>query len=595
MNASNLEHYLPGFAIELDAQANILQTWPNNNFIVSSNKRRKKSFVSYIHQKQRDTFKLFFELLLTKNKKSVKVIQLRLVNSNKEEKWFTLELKKKSAAGCILSATEYKPEANEPLPISQLHKLNSFKRFIENLPFPFASCTANFDLTFVNKKFKEVFGYELEEIKKYKNWFSLFKWDYPGQEDEHDETFYTALSRFKENPNSKPVLLQRQLVVKDKTVRNVDIHFNILNDEIFGILEDVTEKKKIEQELIKSHDKFRNIAEHIPMPLITANLDLSINFVNQKFIEFTGLSLKEVQSFEDWHKYLILSKPEDKAKNLKEYHALLKKYEQNRNMVFPVLRKKFKTQKGDIKDVHLNFSIFDNQIYCILEDVTSLKNTERELKNSQHQLRALTSYLQKIREEERKFIAREIHDELGQLITALKIDIGFTKKKVEKAMPEIGERLNETMQLADKLIKSVRRISTSLRPSLLDEIGLMAAIEWECKQLKLKYGLGYNFKTDDQEIELKPEQKSNLFRIFQEATTNIVRHSNATHIKVCLQKENGRIFLLIADNGKGFDLHKKSSTLGILGIKERVHSLKGDFDIHSTLGKGTEITIKLPV
>jgi signal transduction histidine kinase len=234
-------------------------------------------------------------------------------------------------------------------------------------------------------------------------------------------------------------------------------------------------------------------------------------------------------------------------------------------------------------------------VYIILVDITDLRIAEQTITQSHLQLRKLTSHLQKIREEERKFIAREIHDELGQLITALKIDIGFTNKKIKQALPQLSNRLEETMQLTDKLIKKIRRISTSLRPSLLDDIGLIAAIEWECKELQLKSGITCIFEKEEVEMSLSAEQKTNLYRIFQESITNIIRHANASFIKIKLQKKNKRIYLHVEDNGKGFDFNNQIKTLGILGMKERVTALNGEFILKTALQQGTIIVVKIPV
>jgi signal transduction histidine kinase len=207
----------------------------------------------------------------------------------------------------------------------------------------------------------------------------------------------------------------------------------------------------------------------------------------------------------------------------------------------------------------------------------------------------LASHLQKIREEERKYIAREIHDELGQLITGLKMDISITKKKVEKQAPELGDKLTTIMEVTDEIIHTVRRIASELRPSILDDIGLDAALEWQAKEFEKRTNIPCKFINEAKDIAVTMDIKSNLFRIFQESLTNIIRHANATSVNASLIKQGGTLVFTIKDNGDGFEASKTNRTFGLLGMKERVIMINGIFDIESKAGKGTRIIIKVPL
>ena len=228
-------------------------------------------------------------------------------------------------------------------------------------------------------------------------------------------------------------------------------------------------------------------------------------------------------------------------------------------------------------------------------DVTELKEAGKQLSESYQQLRELTNHLQKVREEERKFIAQEIHDEFGQLITGLKFDVSIIKRKIEKEMPQMATELNETMQLTDRIVKTVRRISTELRPSIIDDVGLAAAIEWECKEFSKRTKIICNFSNKYKTELLSIEKKSSLFRIFQETFTNILRHSNANNVNVLIKKKKEKLILQIEDNGKGFIINPQLKTLGIIGMRERALAIGGNYSIKSQPGKGTKTYVEIPV
>jgi len=159
----------------------------------------------------------------------------------------------------------------------------------------------------------------------------------------------------------------------------------------------------------------------------------------------------------------------------------------------------------------------------------------------------------------------------------------------------MGEKLNETIELTDRIVKTVRRISTELRPPILDDVGLAAAMEWESKEFTKRTGIKCTFSDKKQGIQLSIDKKSNLFRIFQESLTNVMRHSNATAVNVLLERRKDKIALCIEDNGKGFAINQQSKTLGLLGMRERSLALGGTYNIESQPGKGTKICVQIPI
>ncbi|MES1224142.1 MAG: histidine kinase, partial [Bacteroidota bacterium] len=217
----------------------------------------------------------------------------------------------------------------------------------------------------------------------------------------------------------------------------------------------------------------------------------------------------------------------------------------------------------------------------------------------QKELQELSAHLENIREEERTNISREIHDELGQKLTVLKMDISWLDKKIETtANDPIKQKMKELRTMLDETVGTVRRIASDLRPSLLDDLGLIATIEWQLKEFEKRSGLitSFNVREIEMDLLLPDNAKTGLFRIFQESLTNVAKHSNATEVVVSLEQANGKITLSIEDNGKGFDKKKTvgKRTLGILGMKERAEMMGGRYEIKSNPGKGTIVLVEIP-
>lgn len=237
------------------------------------------------------------------------------------------------------------------------------------------------------------------------------------------------------------------------------------------------------------------------------------------------------------------------------------------------------------------------RLYGIFQDITEAKEAEIELRNTNEELHTLSQHLQSVREEERIHIAREIHDELGQQLTGLKMNIAWLHKTLKTANDLVKEKLAGAIELIDETVKSVRRISASLRPSMLDDLGLLAALEWHSKEVEKRSEIKVNFEAPVQEPELSIAAATGIFRIFQELLTNAVRHANAHLINATLQLKGDVLLLVVADDGAGMDLSagRAKKTLGLLGIKERTFLLGGKFDLQSQPGKGTVVTISIPL
>jgi signal transduction histidine kinase len=234
---------------------------------------------------------------------------------------------------------------------------------------------------------------------------------------------------------------------------------------------------------------------------------------------------------------------------------------------------------------------------ALIVDQTERKQAEEELKHLNEKLRALSARMQSVREEESHRIAREIHDELGNTLTGLNIDLSYLGKKLSKSGNSAAhEKIKSMSELIKDTIHKIQNISTELRPSTLDHLGLAAAIEWQIGEFQRRTEIESNIVSLEEEVALSKEQSTAVFRIFQEALTNIVRHAQATWIDVAMRKEAGELVLTVSDNGRGITEDEKSGqcTLGILGMQERAHLVGGEIEITGAEGKGTVVTVRVP-
>lgn len=231
------------------------------------------------------------------------------------------------------------------------------------------------------------------------------------------------------------------------------------------------------------------------------------------------------------------------------------------------------------------------------DENTKLKSMDAVIKRNNRQLGELAAHLQSAQEDERKRIAREIHDELGQQLTAVKMDLAWINKKTPEENTQVKEKINSANELIDGCNISIRKFLSELRTDILEDFGLVEGLKSLVTKFSLTTGIPVNFKSDETKPVFSYEIENTIFRLFQESLTNIMRYAGATKVNSSLKINSNHAILCIEDDGKGFtesDLQKKKS-FGILGMKERVSSLDGRFDLATAPGKGTKITVSLPI
>jgi PAS domain S-box-containing protein len=366
---------------------------------------------------------------------------------------------------------------------------------------------------------------------------------------------------------------------------------------LLGGVHDITDRIAGEEAVRESENKFRMLAESSASAILYHLDDGTLAYVNPAAVRMTGYTRDELLRLKIWDLLHPDVRPAVEAR-LRARQGGENIVEQNE---VPMLIK-----GGETRWITYTAGRVIIQgkpaIIAMATDVTERKQAEEQLRASREQLRALSARLLSAREEERKSIAREIHDELGQALTGLIIELSWLEDRLaalpdaDYARPLLG-KVESMLRLADSTVESVRRIAAELRPGLLDDFGLVAAIEWHAQEFEQRTGVGCQVTSELDETTLSPEQATALFRIAQEALTNVARHAAATAAVVRLFREGGQLVLRVEDNGRGIGAEKSSpsGSLGILGMRERAALLGGSVQITGTPGGGTTVMARVPV
>lgn len=362
-----------------------------------------------------------------------------------------------------------------------------------------------------------------------------------------------------------------------------------------SVIKDITKRKSSELELRESEYKFKMLFNSANDAVFVTQLSPEKSYGD--FIEVNDVACKRLGYTKE--EFLLLS-PSGiiSQKCINDFNIVMDRLMQEGHVIYDTVYKA-KDKKLFPVEVNSHLFLFNNQltVLSIARDITERKQSEERLKKTSKLLRELAKHLQTIREEERTTIAREIHDELGQVLTVLKIQISLLSNKINSDKNGIKDKLNSLTQLIDQSIESVQKISSKLRPTILDELGLNAAIEWQAEEFEKLTGIKCSVVVPSEELNLAAEKSTALFRILQEALTNIARHSGADKVNITLLADQFSIFLEIIDNGKGITSEqvKDFKSLGIHGMEERAMVFGGQISFDSIAGKGTKVKVEIPV
>ena len=387
------------------------------------------------------------------------------------------------------------------------------------------------------------------------------------------------------------ILRERRMMHKSGNIVEVEANVKLLPDgRVLAIARNITERKRAAELILKEKMISESIINSLPGVFYLLNHHSNIVRWNSQVEFISGYTPEEIPNL----------KPKDffEGRDLENVQEAIEKVLKGEEVQFEAVAIMKSGQRIPFLYTAMPI-IYEGKPGVIGTglDISERKLVELELKQMNEQLRHLSAHLQDIREEERKGIAREIHDELGQQLTGLKMDISWLKKKWKKEDEKIFDRLSDMGNLIDQSVKTVRRISSELRPSILDDLGLIDAMEWESVEFEKRFLIQTKFLSEVAELTAPSNIITALFRIYQESLTNVARHAKAKNVIAVLQQSEERLKLHITDDGQGFDPKEMASkkTFGLMGMKERTEMLGGTYSIISAPGKGTTISVVIPM
>jgi len=473
---------------------------------------------------------------------------------------------------------------------------DKFCRIFERITMPIAAYEIEPPkrFIFINPKFTEWFGYTIEDIPDIEHWKKAAYRD-EAYFLEKQKEWRNEINEIKDGEKQESRPFDITIYCKDGSTKDLEISFSTDKDLCYITFNDVTERNCITKALQEREEKFRNISEQLPIPICVFSDKGETRFLNNAFTDTFGYTKEDIPTRKEW---LTKAYPDDNLRNqvIANREWATKRTLGNTRSTY-ITQYEVTCKDGTTKIIEFFVSIGNKNVYVVANDITGKVMIEQELKQSHKQLRELSSYLENIREEERKHISREIHDELGQQLTLLKLDLLQMSKKLKPEEDELIEKMKQADQLLVDTMRSMRKIATQLRPSILDNLGLVSALEWHSREFEKNFGIHCIFESLLSEPQFETKQSNALFRIYQEALTNIARHANATQVDAVLSQEENRFVLEIRDNGKGFRMEDMANkkTLGLKGMQERALMIDGEFKIESTPGRGTYIQISIPI
>jgi PAS domain S-box-containing protein len=359
-----------------------------------------------------------------------------------------------------------------------------------------------------------------------------------------------------------------------------------------GFVSDITAQRQAQSKLRRSEEKFSKAFHASPDLITISTLKDGIYIdVNEAFLRTTGYSLEEVigQSSLDLKIWKEKKDRDQMVRTITEHRGV-----RNQDVILH-------TKDGRELTMLWSAELFEfggeECILFISRDITEIRRMEERLKHSEKQIRDLYKNQQDSREAERTRISREIHDDLGQELTGLKLEMAYLTRKLPPEQTELVNKATQMSKHIDMSIDSVRRISMDLRPALLDQLGLVAAIEWQAEDFQKRTGIPCKLTIDPDTTIRNKRLSTTIFRIFQETLTNIARHAHATKVDVALLKIDGKMSLSVKDNGKGIakDRITNPRSFGLIGMKERVSDWGGEINIIGRKGKGTTVKVNIPL
>lgn len=467
---------------------------------------------------------------------------------------------------------------------------SDFESVARNIPLGVAVVNEDQKIAYLNPKFTEMFGYTLKDLPDIQAW--------------HEKAYPDNAVRERMNLSWKQELLrapapgsikQEASTIRLRNGSDISVHLRISTMEQgrrLLVYENITDRVRAEVLMLDGWNIYRNLVETVLDWTWEIKKDGVFTYSSPQVTSILGYMPGEVvgKSFfsfmteKDAKKLKLLLQPEDKKSSISFEFAGQGK---NGDTVFlEMIGKPLFARSGEL----IGFR-------GINRDITIRRTLEAELRASHEKLKALTAKLEDVREEERTHISRELHDELGQVLTGLKIDLTWLAKRIPEEQRPLLDKANAMRGQIDSIIEYIRRIATQLRPKLLDDFGFVEAIEWVISDFRERTAIRCRFRSNLQHMNIDPKASTIIFRLIQETLTNIMRHSGASSVFIDMKKTSTHLNIEVKDNGIGINENdmKATRSLGILGMRERVSILNGTIKIEGAPGKGTRIKISIPV
>jgi PAS domain S-box-containing protein len=470
---------------------------------------------------------------------------------------------------------------------------DTFYSILQKAPYGVMLIDKDENLPFVNPEFTNITGYTFEDVPTAKDWF---RQAYPdphyrnmvsetwGKDFIQGEAHETFREKFK-----RVFSRAFNVVCKNGATKEIEFSRAELGDgRSIVMLADITERKRMHALLETAAAEWRTTFDAISDSVCLLDQKGKIVRCNNAMLQLIGKPFSEIINHHCWEVVhgVLEAPPGSPIKRVAKTHQRETDFFAKNSRWFNVSVDPLLDENGAlVGEVH------------IMSDITERKRVEDELQGSREQLRNLTLYLESVREQERTNIAREIHDELAQALTALKMDVSWLDHRLPSDPKSLIEKTQSMNDLIDTTIQTVKRISAELRPGILDDLGLVAAIEWQAEEFQNRTGIVCHVTVEPQDIMLDQDRSTAIFRIFQETLTNVARHAHATRVTVSLKVKAGTLILRLSDNGRGIAEEQISDpqSFGLIGMQERVHPWGGKVSFKGIPGKGTTVVVNVRI
>ncbi len=500
-----------------------------------------------------------------------------------QDSTFLIKTKNKVNFGTIIRDITARRQSEESLH----QEKENFRNSLDDSPLGVRIASADGNTIYANKTILDLYGYDsLEKLQK-----THLKDRYTP------ESYHQAQKRIKqrESGDFSATEYEISIVRKNGEIRHLQVYRKEVlwnGEKQFQVIyQDISKRKQAEVALKESEARYRSLFENSLMGISVADTDGRLVQANLAYAQMYGYKNPEEMLSEITNVGMLYANPGE------------------RKEVLRILRRKGFMEAREVEVVRRDGSRFfvlvsaceirDSEgklLYnqAIHIDVTDRRQTEEEIKKSKELLEKLNRHLNEIREEERALISREIHDQLGQSMTALKLDLNLMYKYLNNNTEAVA-KLKGMIELVSNTIKDVQRISSDLRPGILDELGLASAIEWYCEEFERRTDIKCNLKLDNSDFS---DTQINLvfFRVLQETLTNVIRHAKASSVSIKLHQSDRGVTMSIKDNGIGITKEQIESyrSLGLISMRERVKQFNGTIDISSKKDSGTKLVIFIP-